>query len=256
MLEDGDDVYVRSGVAEVTQVTDAFVTSTSAKAAAPTPVVSSASESTSAPEVLCRNFGCNKKFREEDNTDTACKFHDKPPIFHETRKGWSCCSHRLVWDWDEFMKIEGCRIGRHSTVDPKVRFAPSPTVALAATAAASDASSGIGAPVPATAPRLKSVEDFNKENPNAVTAASVMSEMVTGGPKKPARTDGKAKCVHNGCKAEFVVADNNDSACRYHKGAPVFHDTGKYWSCCASQVKYDFDEFLAVPPCMTGPHEE
>ena len=266
VLEDGDDVFIRSGVAAVTPVTD--VAPVVAKSASITATTGSASEASAGsasatPEVLCRNFGCNKKFREEDNHDAACHYHTKPPIFHETRKGWSCCSEKLVWDWDEFMKIEGCTVGRHSTVDPKVRFAPSPTVSAAAAAGSTPVATGPSSgtaspavtPTPA-APRLKSVEEYNRENPNAVTAASAAVDLVTSGPKRPVRTDGKAVCNHNACKKEFVVADNHDTACSYHKGGPVFHDAGKYWSCCPTQVKYDFDEFLAVPPCTTGPHEE
>lgn len=40
------------------------------------------------------------------NSDTACRFHVLPPIFHDTRKGWSCCEKR-VYDWDEFEQLEG-----------------------------------------------------------------------------------------------------------------------------------------------------
>jgi hypothetical protein len=40
----------------------------------------------------------------------------------------------------------------------------------------------------------------------------------------------------------------------YHKAAPVFHDAGKFWACCPDKVKYDFDAFLKIPGCMSGPH--
>ena len=39
-------------------------------------------------------------------SDTACRFHTAPPIFHDTRKGWGCCEKR-VYDWDEFEQLEG-----------------------------------------------------------------------------------------------------------------------------------------------------
>lgn len=53
----------------------------------------------------CRNYGCNKWYLEEENNDTSCLHHIAAPIFHETRKGWSCCRDRLVYDWDEFVKV-------------------------------------------------------------------------------------------------------------------------------------------------------
>lgn len=49
----------------------------------------------------CRNYGCNKTFAEAENSDSACRFHTAPPVFHDTKKGWSCCPKR-VYDWDEF----------------------------------------------------------------------------------------------------------------------------------------------------------
>ena len=39
-------------------------------------------------------------------SDTACRFHIAPPIFHDTRKGWGCCEKR-VYDWDEFEQLKG-----------------------------------------------------------------------------------------------------------------------------------------------------
>jgi len=42
--------------------------------------------------------------------------------------------------------------------------------------------------------------------------------------------------------------------CSYHASGPVFHDAGKFWSCCPGVVKYDFEEFLKIPGCMLGSH--
>lgn len=56
--------------------------------------------------------------QQSENTDTACLHHTGPPVFHEGRKGWSCCKDNaggLAYDWDGFMKIKGCARGRHST---------------------------------------------------------------------------------------------------------------------------------------------
>lgn len=70
----------------------------------------------------------------------------------------------------------------------------------------------------------------------------------------PVRSDGKARCVNYGCQQEYVVAENAADACQHHTGAPVFHDAGKFWSCCPKLVKYDFDSFLKVPGCATSSH--
>ena len=64
-------------------------------------------------EQTCRNVGCGVKFTEAENTDVACAFHPGPPIFHERKKGWACCD-QTRWDFDEFLKIPTCAVGRHS----------------------------------------------------------------------------------------------------------------------------------------------
>lgn len=197
--------------------------------------------------VQCKNYGCRAKFDEASNHDQACRHHVKPPLFHDTKKGWQCCSSKMVYDWDDFEKIEPCAVGRHSTVEPSAQFAQSPTVALAESAG----SSGSAAP---PAPVLKSIDDYNKSNPAAVTAVSAVFDASAA--KPPARTDGKAKCVNFGCQKEYVVAENHPDACIHHAGAPVFHDAGKYWSCCPKQVKYEFDTFLQVPGCTKSPHRD
>lgn len=55
-------------------------------------------------QLRCKNYGCNQFFSAESNTDKACKFHTAPPVFHDTKKGWSCCTKR-VYDWDEFHTV-------------------------------------------------------------------------------------------------------------------------------------------------------
>ena len=61
---------------------------------------------------ICRNKGCGEKFTEAENRDDACAYHPGPPIFHERKKGWSCCD-RICYDFDEFMRIPPCTWGRH-----------------------------------------------------------------------------------------------------------------------------------------------
>ena len=69
--------------------------------------------------------------------------------------------------------------------------------------------------------------------------------------------DGKKfMCANKGCTAKsFVQEENDDQACHYHTGDAVFHDLKKYWSCCTSKPAYDWDEFMQLPTCSTGPHQ-
>lgn len=41
--------------------------------------------------------------------------------------------------------------------------------------------------------------------------------------------------------------------CRFHPGAPYFHDAYKGWSCCGKKAT-DFTEFLNFPGCTKGRH--
>jgi hypothetical protein len=70
------------------------------------------------PTLTCRNFGCQKKYRESENHDAFCCYHKSPPVFHETAKYWSCCPDKKAYDWDTFMAIKGCQSGRCTTQKP------------------------------------------------------------------------------------------------------------------------------------------
>ncbi|KAB5579942.1 HSP20-like chaperone [Coniochaeta sp. 2T2.1] len=59
---------------------------------------------------VCRRRGCGatydkKKGREGEE---KCVHHPGAPIFHEGSKGYSCCKRRVL-EFDQFMKIEGCK---------------------------------------------------------------------------------------------------------------------------------------------------
>lgn len=60
-------------------------------------------------------------------------------------------------------------------------------------------------------------------------------------------------CYNKGCNKKYDPASNNDDACCYHPGGPIFHDAKKKWSCC-SKYSTDFSEFMNFPGCMTGMH--
>lgn len=79
----------------------------------------------------CKNFGCQKKYKESQNHSKACQHHIKPPIFHETRKYWACCPEKIAWDWDSFTAIPGCSMSRHKNVTEGKRFLGGTDVRLA-----------------------------------------------------------------------------------------------------------------------------
>ncbi|KAI0950473.1 hypothetical protein AcV7_008927 [Taiwanofungus camphoratus] len=66
----------------------------------------------------CRRNGCQTAFENEevnrigDGPGTVCIYHPMPPIFREGSKGYLCCKRRVL-EFDEFLKIQGCKIGRH-----------------------------------------------------------------------------------------------------------------------------------------------
>ncbi|XP_024537285.1 cysteine and histidine-rich domain-containing protein RAR1 [Selaginella moellendorffii] len=65
---------------------------------------------------------------------------------------------------------------------------------------------------------------------------------------------GKVQCQRIGCDALFSPDQNDDeNACCYHPGPPLFHDGGKQWSCCKQQ-SHDFSLFLSIPGCTHGKH--
>ena len=69
-------------------------------------------------------------------------------------------------------------------------------------------------------------------------------------------------CANKGCaKRAFSDEENNDTACNFHSGQPVFHDLKKYWGCCnpggdsgTGMIAYDWDEFMLLKTCQVGPH--
>ncbi|KAF7311544.1 hypothetical protein MKEN_01056800 [Mycena kentingensis (nom. inval.)] len=87
---------------------------------APAPVVEEEDdlEAVVSPGTTCKRKGCgvafvsNEENRLGDGQGTVCTYHPKSPIFHEGSKGYLCCKRRVL-EFDEFLKIEGCKKGRH-----------------------------------------------------------------------------------------------------------------------------------------------
>ncbi|KAJ8093273.1 hypothetical protein PM082_020759 [Marasmius tenuissimus] len=70
------------------------------------------------PGTACKRKGCTTTFvsdevnRKGDGEGTKCVYHPMPPIFREGSKGYLCCKRRVL-EFEEFLKIEGCKTGRH-----------------------------------------------------------------------------------------------------------------------------------------------
>jgi len=60
-------------------------------------------------------------------------------------------------------------------------------------------------------------------------------------------------CGRGGCGNLFFESANNDTACKFHPGPPIFHEGYKGWKCCDRKT-IDFDEFMAFETCAVGKH--
>ena len=56
----------------------------------------------------CKRRGCNASHAGGDRSSETCVHHPGQAIFHEGSKGWTCCKRRVL-EFDEFLKIEGCK---------------------------------------------------------------------------------------------------------------------------------------------------
>lgn len=67
------------------------------------------------PNTKCKRLACKAV---SPNSD-PCVFHPGTPIFHEGSKGYTCCKRRVL-EFEEFLKIGGCKEDRHCFVgEPK-----------------------------------------------------------------------------------------------------------------------------------------
>lgn len=68
----------------------------------------------------CKRRACGSSYKEgQDRNSEECTHHPGQAIFHEGSKGWTCCKRRVL-EFDEFMKIPGCKTKpRHLYVGKK-----------------------------------------------------------------------------------------------------------------------------------------
>ena len=97
--------------------------------------------------VLCTHFGCKNRFP-RGGPYPECRYHEAPPVFHETAKFWSCCPDKKAYDFEDFENIPGCCTGTCTEVkeaDQKLFLG------------GTDLREKAGEAV-----KLKSIDDFNK----------------------------------------------------------------------------------------------
>ncbi|KAJ3410466.1 hypothetical protein HDV05_003728, partial [Chytridiales sp. JEL 0842] len=159
--------------------------------------------------------------------------------------GWGCCSKRVT-DFDDFLKIPGCSVGRHSTVKPET---PAP------------------APAPTTTQKPTITADGKEVygKPSAPAAEAPVASKAAEPPAKPevkeedlhdpvdAVVEVGTSCKRKGCKHSYEGPASKDAECVFHSGVPIFHEGSKSWSCCPRKV-LEFDEFLKIQGCKTGKH--
>ncbi|GAA6006408.1 hypothetical protein JCM11491_004944 [Sporobolomyces phaffii] len=70
--------------------------------------------------MTCKRKSCGSNYAGDDmeRGGEECRYHPGVPIFHEGSKGFSCCKRRVL-EFDEFLRIEGCKTGRHLFVGAK-----------------------------------------------------------------------------------------------------------------------------------------
>ena len=197
-------------------------------------------------KMRCKNFGCQMEYDEHDNPEGCCAHHAEPPVFHDTKKWWGCCADVKVYEFEELMAIPGCVHSKHSNETPAIEVARQAAIAKANAAALEkfDAMASAQGEV-----RSDGSAPPPKQNIAAAQAAPKPRPKV-----RPKLAEGYARCKHYGCQIDYKIASNGPNSCNYHSEAPVFHEGAKKWTCCGV-VKFDFDDFLAVPGCCTGPHE-
>ncbi|KAJ3197090.1 hypothetical protein HK101_006052 [Irineochytrium annulatum] len=196
----------------------------------------------------CTNKGCGKSYEEDQNHDTACEHHAGGPVFHEGLKGWSCCSKRVV-DFDDFLKIAGCAVGRHQHVEEPKAAPAAAQPKMAPNAVMVDGKEVYGSAPPKPAAAASPTVASNVAT--APAAPEVKEEDLRDA--SDAVIEVGARCKRRGCGHSFEGPASRTGDCVFHSGTPIFHEGSKGWSCCSRKV-LEFDEFLKIQGCKRGLH--
>jgi hypothetical protein len=137
----------------------------------------------------------------------ACEYHSQGPVFHEGWKGWGCCPTRHL-EFDEFLKIPGCTIGRHVEKAQEVKKEMAEWNSDLPDVKDVEWNKQVMTPVPP--------EQISNPSPAAVLA-SVHSQ---SGPKEEELDDSLdaviqvgAKCLRRTCTATYKDATSRQEQC-------------------------------------------
>ncbi|KAL2017553.1 hypothetical protein VTK56DRAFT_1987 [Thermocarpiscus australiensis] len=178
----------------------------------------------------CVHQGCGKTFTDPDE---VCRYHPGPPIFHEGQKGWKCCKPRVL-TFEEFMAIEPCTEGKHSTTDlpPKIEKKEADPALLEASN------------LPPPPPRAPVAAPQHIPTPPPPPPESEDDDETIEIP------DGRV-CRRKGCGVAYKKGSSREGeTCVYHPGVPIFHEGSKGYSCCKRRV-LEFDQFMKIEGCKT-----
>mmetsp|Transcript_9423 Transcript_9423/g.21521 ORF Transcript_9423/g.21521 Transcript_9423/m.21521 type:complete len:343 (-) Transcript_9423:879-1907(-) len=215
-------------------------------------------------KLRCCNIACGYQFLESENNDKACHYHPGPPKFHDGRREWGCCEKRGL-DFDQFMSIPPCTYGRHnanksavaaptgSGLVERIQAANAREAAHTASQPQAAAAAAAGPPPAEDCVRCKGGYMCQDHGKAATSYQGAFVKKRQEEAKKAIEPTALRPCKNKGCDAKFREVDNNDKACTFHPGAPVFHEGRKEWGCC-KKGSHDFDEFLSFPGCTVGPH--
>jgi len=198
----------------------------------------------STKKLKCERPGCGKEYQENENKDDSCHYHTGSAVFHEGKKGWTCCSKRVL-TFDEFMEIPGCTLGRHSPHKETSKTYSEERKADVKLVSPSESEvevykSSNSVSVPPPMKEIKKVEEKKEEVEELDPVDAIISV-------------GK-ECNHRGCSKTYLDESSRKEACVYHPGVPIFHETLKMWSCCKAKAM-EFDKFLEIEGCKTGFHK-
>ncbi|EIM90554.1 uncharacterized protein STEHIDRAFT_50891 [Stereum hirsutum FP-91666 SS1] len=120
----GKETYSNTSAVPPTASAPAPAIATATAPPAPIPEVEDDLDAPVPPGTKCKHNGCDIEYvsdeenRKGDGEGAICTYHPQSPIFHEGSKGYLCCKRRVL-EFDEFLKIEGCKKGRHVFVPKK-----------------------------------------------------------------------------------------------------------------------------------------
>lgn len=206
----------------------------------------------------CLRQGCRQKYTDESNTENSCKYHDGKPIFHDVKKGWTCCNI-VVYDWEEFMIIPGCKISNHTNskeeADIKTDFFKSQTVLTAEKGIDNYTNNTNNNSTEENNSKKEVIKDIKSYEEEQKRLDDEKKKLESEKPKIIIKTnDGKYYCGNPGCTSKtYDPEQNSEGSCQYHTGQPMFHDRKKFWVCC-KQEAYDWDDFVKLPACAVGQH--